>query len=296
MNQRFSAILIIALVVSAAATYGVYRVIAKRPTDTLTKTTQIVVAARTLETGAVIKDGDLKLGLWAGTVPPGMALKMDGLSGRGLLNPIYQGEAIMESRLAPVGGGGGLAATIPPGMRACAVRVNDIVGVAGFVVPGVRVDVVVAANSPGPGSGPRARTLLQNIQVLSAGQNYKTDAEGKPEVVPVVNLLVTPEQAEALSLINNGNEARIQLVLRNPLDKQEVTTPGTAMASLFGAPAAAPAAPEVPKVRVVRTPAKKIEPEKSAPPPPPPPPMLIQMINGAKLTESKFARVAEDKP
>ncbi|HWC98103.1 MAG TPA: Flp pilus assembly protein CpaB [Candidatus Sulfopaludibacter sp.] len=300
MNQRVSVILVVALVISAAATYGVYRIIAARASDRTTiPTVHIVQAARTLDVGTIVKDDDLKLGLWAGTVPPGLAVKKDGLIGRGVLSQIYEGEAVMDSRLAPPGGGGGLAATIPNGMRAVAVRVNDVAGVAGFVGPGTKVDIVLSGNPPGivNASGQQARTILQNIQVLSAGQNYKTDAEGKPVVVPVVNLLVTPDQAEVLSLVNNGNDAHIQLVLRNPLDSQEAKTSGTAMANLFGSP------PRVLPVAAssdmaVRTVIRKPKPEMMEhmePPPPPPPPISIEIFNGAKQSEAKFARTLEVK-
>jgi pilus assembly protein CpaB len=118
-------------------------------------------------------------------------------------------------------------------MRAVAVRVNEIVGVSGFVTPGQRVDILIMGTTPNMSNtlGTLARTLLQNIEVLSAGQEVQKNNEGKPISVPVVNLLVTPEQAEILSLASN--DARIQLVLRNPLDTKEVTPPGTAMSFLF---------------------------------------------------------------
>src|ERR1019366_5349218 len=151
---------------------------------------------------------------------------------------------------------GGLAATIPPGMRAVAVRVNDIVGVAGFVGPGTRVEVLIAGVPPGPQApnGPKVKTLLQNIEVLSAGQNYQKDAEGKPVVVPVVNLLVTPEQAEVLSLASS--QTHIQLVLRNRLDTQQAKTTGTAMSTLFGEAVKPPAPAGSPRPRVVAGPLK----------------------------------------
>src|SRR5215471_6422092 len=233
MNQRVSTIVLVALLVSAIATYAAYRLIVSRTSPaTQTVSTPVVQAAKNLEIGTVIKDSDLKMGSWVGSVPPGMAVKRDGLVGRGVVTTIYEGEAIMESRLAAAGAGGGLASTIPQGMRACAVAVNQIVGLAGFVVPGMRVDVLISG-TPGAG-GPQVKTLLQNIEVLSAGQNYQKDIEGKPNVVAVVNLLVTPEQAEVLSLASN--EAKIQLVLRNPLDHEMPKTQGFAMASLFNMP------------------------------------------------------------
>jgi pilus assembly protein CpaB len=167
------------------------------------------------------------------------------------------------------------------------VAVNQIVGLAGFVVPGMRVDVLISA-TPGPG-GPQVKTLLQNIEVLSAGQNYQKDIEGKPNVVAVVNLLVTPEQAEVLSLASN--EARIQLVLRNPLDRENAKTTGSAMANLFDMPK--PPVPAAPAPRPHRT----VVAAAPAPAPvvvqAPPPPYQIEVINGPARTESKFARTAE---
>src|SRR5262249_39189300 len=140
---------------------------------------------------------------------------------------------IIESRLAPKGAGGGLAAMIPKGMRAVAIHVNEVVGVAGFVVPGMRVDVLISGNKPGGdnSAGTLTRTLLQNLEVLSAGQDCRKGTEGKPIQVPVVNLLVTPEQAEQLSLASA--QTTIQLVLRNPLDHEVARTPGTAVGLLF---------------------------------------------------------------
>jgi len=295
MNQRVFVILTLALVISAGASYFVYRAVVSRAAGSSTVgTVQVVVATKDLEIGALIKPGDLKMGAWTGPVPKGMAVKMDGLAGRGVVAAINAGEPVFENRLAPEGAGGGLAATIPAGMRACAVRVNDIVGVAGFVVPGMRVDVLITGTPSGSssrGSDTKVKTLLQNILVLSAGQNYQKDAEGKPVVVPVVNLLVTPEQAEVLSLASN--ETRIQLVLRNPLDRQLAKTNGSGLTALFGESQPAAAAPR-PRPRTVVAAVKK-EPEKAPPTVITLPPYQIQVINGAKQTEIKFARPQEEQ-
>src|SRR5258708_13573407 len=162
-------------------------------------------------------------------------LKKENAIGRGVIYNLDLGEAVLESRLAAPGSGGGLAATIPQGMRATAVRVNEVVGVAGFVIPGMRVDVLITGNPPGvaanSGQGSLVRTLLQNIEVLSAGTDIQLDAEGKPLQVQVVNLLVTPAQPEILSLASS--ETRIHLVLRNPLDPRLHKPPGTAPPHLF---------------------------------------------------------------
>lgn len=285
MNQRVSGILIIALLVSAAATFLVYRMATGRAMQNIPQAITVVRAARTLEIGTLLRDEDVSTGPWIGPLPAGMATKKESVVNRGVAAAIYQGEPVMESRLAPVGAGAGLAATIPPGMRAVAVRVNDIVGVAGFVVPGMRVDVLISGTSPGAPSsnGPQVKTILQNIEVLSAGQNYQKDAEGKPVVVPVVNLLVTPEQAETLSLASN--ETRIQLVLRNPLDTESAKTTGASVAGLFGGPKPPPVAAAAAPVRrpvPVPVPVKPVV--------APLPPLEIEVFNGAQRTEAKFAQ------
>jgi pilus assembly protein CpaB len=284
MNQRLFSVLIFAFVVSAGASLLLYRLIASRVTANAKQpTTQVIVAARTMELGTLIRDSDLKLGDWPGALPKGSVLRKEDVVGRGVMSAIYEGEPVLENRLAPKGAGAGLAATIPAGMRAVAVRVNEVVGVAGFVVPGMRVDILISGTPPGstPATGTVSKTLLQNIEVLSAGQNFQKDAEGKPVQVAVVNLLVTPEQAEILSLASN--ETRIQLILRNPLDTETSKTPGIALSSLYGG-AVKPPEP-APKPRPVMAHVKLPAPVEPARPAPP---VMVEVINGAKRVESKF--------
>lgn len=239
--------------------------------------TRVIVAARDMPIGTVIRDADITTGNWVGPAPKGATVSKDVVVGRGVVSNLYEGEPILDTRLAAVGSGGGLAATIKPGMRACAVRVDEVVGVAGFVLPGMRVDVLISGTGPGvpQNDGPKVKTLLQNIEVLSAGTNIQKDTDGKPIQVPVVNLLVTPEQAELLSLASN--QTKIQLVLRNPLDTETPKTPSIAMASVFSDAAPKPPGPAIVKHSV---PAVK---------PVPPSIYLIQVYNGAKHTEEKFA-------
>src|SRR6185312_7581128 len=279
MNRRLSTILFLAFVVAAISSYLVYRVAGRQMHPKQTPTTAIIVAAQDLQIGTLIKDADLTTAQWVGVPPKGAILSKDAAIGRGVVSNLYQGEPIFESRLAAPGSGGGLAATIRPGMRACAVRVDDVVGVAGFVTPGMRVDVLVSGTGPGaaPADGPKAKTLLQNIEVLSAGTNIQKDNEGKAVQVPVVNLLVTPEQAELLSLASN--QTKIQLVLRNPLDTETPKTPSIAMSSVFSDGNA----PAKPKNVVFKKPAPQVQ------APVPPRLYLVQIFNGAKHTEEKFA-------
>jgi pilus assembly protein CpaB len=275
MNRRLLTILLIAFVIASGCTFLVYRilgrmVVASKPVAT----TRVVAAATDIKLGTVLAASDLTTTEIAGTPPKGALLKPENAVGRGVISAIYQGEPIVESRLAPAGSGGGLAATIPQGMRAAAVHVDEVVGVAGFVTPGMRVDVLVSGIPPNapPTQGTITKTILQNIEVLSAGTDIQKDAAGKPQQVQVVNLLVTPEQAETLSLASG--QLKIQLVLRNPLDTKVAPVAGTAMASLFADQNPTPQ----PQRRVVAKPAPK----------PAAPVYSIQVINGSSATEQKF--------
>lgn len=235
MNRKLLATLLFAFVVAAGCSFLVYRIVGKRvATARPVVTNRIVAAATDIKLGAILTAADLTTIQVTGTLPKGALLKPENAIGRGVVSDLYQGEPVIEQRLAPVGSGGGLAATIKPGMRACAVKVDEVVGVAGFVTPGMRVDVLVTGDPPGitdPKVGTEVKTLLQNIEVLSAGTDIQKDAEGKPQQVHVVNLLVTPEQAEELSLASNHTQ--IQLVLRNPLDTTVSKVQGSAMGNIF---------------------------------------------------------------
>ncbi len=296
MNKRFLAVLGFAFVVASGASLLLYRLMSsKQPTTKAAPASaKIIVAARDLELGTVLRDEDVKLADWAGEIPMGASTRNQDVVGRGVITKIYAKEPILEVRLAPKGAGGGFAATIPKGMRAVAVPVNEVVGLAGFVVPGMHVDVLISGAPPNEPAnlGTLTKTLLQNIEVLSSGQDFKKDPEGKPITVQVVNLLVTPEQAEQLSLASH--QTTIQLVLRNPLDHEEAKTSGTAVASLFTG------------TKVKLEGAKNFEPRpraaaKPAPVPLQPPPAkkevpyVMEIISGNKKLESKFDGTAEVK-
>lgn len=284
MNKRVQAILAIAFVFAALCSYLVYKEVGNRVAASEPKTRTVVIAADNVKVGSILKETDLSTTQIEGPIPQGAVTNPQQAVGRGVISDIYQGEPILESRLAAPGAGGGLASTIPPGMRACAVKVDEVVGVAGFVTPGMRVDVLISGTPPGQvdtASGPKVKTLLQNIEVLSAGSDIEKDGEGKPQAAQVVNLLVTPEQAEELSLASS--QTHIQLVLRNPLDTQVAQTSGTAVDQLYtgGAP------PPAPKPKAAPAPKAQIRPQD--------PDYVIQVYNGSKQSEQKFAP-GEEKP
>ena len=274
MNRRVFVILIVAFIIAAAFTYMVVRMIQNQTAASKPPVTTMVVAAKSnVKLGTILSDDNLTTVEITGTAPKGAILAKDRKSaiGRGVVSDLYEGEPIIENRLAASGSGGGLASTIPPGMRACAVKVDEVVNVSGFVTPGMRVDVLISGTPPGQqnaNQGPESRTLLQNIQVLSAGTDFQKDAEGKAKTVQVVNLLVTPEQAEILSLASS--QVKIQLVLRNPLDTKVANVPGTATSNLFSGQ--------------VTTAGKTKRVKKAAPKY-----ITIVVLNGSKKTEEKFA-------
>jgi pilus assembly protein CpaB len=278
MNKRLLLILLSAFMVASACSFLVYRLVGKRLGSARPNTTKVVVAATDIKLGSILRETDLATSEISGTLPKGAITDPKVAIGRGVISSLSQNEPILESRLAAAGSGGGLAATISPGMRACAVKVDDVVGVAGFVTPGMRVDVLISGNPPGapnPNDGPKVKTLLQNIEVLSAGTDIQKDDEGKPKPVQVVNLLVTPEQAENLSLASN--QTHIQLVLRNPLDNEIGKPPGSMMANLFSDKDSAPP-----------TPVKAAPARPRVAPAPPSRVYLVQVYNGTKKTEEKF--------
>ena len=297
MNKRFIGVLVFAFVVASAASLLLYRLLAAtRPASAkIAATTHVAVAARPLEAGIVLKDDDIRMAEWTGPTPEGAFTRPQELIGRGVTTPMVLREPILESRIAGKGAGGGLASMIPEGMRAVAIRVNDVAGVAGFVTPGMRVDVLISgapgANNASAALGMQSKTMLQNVEVLSAGQDFKKDAEGKPITVQVVNLLVTPEQAEMLSLAST--QTTIQLVLRNPLDRVVARTSGTAVALLFrGGNLPVDAAPPVPAKPPDTRPIRSMEPPKRVEAPPAvrhDPSFVMQIISGASKREVAFS-------
>jgi pilus assembly protein CpaB len=284
MNKRVQIILLTAFVVATLCSYFVYHMVANHLVGSQPQTTRVIVAATDIKLGSVLRDSDLGTVEMSGTMPKGAIVNRQEAVGRGVISDLYEGEPVLESRLAAPGAGGGLASTIRPGMRACAIKVDDVVGVAGFVTPGMHVDVLISGNPPGApnagADGTEVKTLMQDIEVLSAGTDIQRDSDGKPQQVQVVNLLVTPEQAEDLSLASN--QAKLQLVLRNPLDTVIAQPPGLAMNTLFaGREAPAPPKPRSTAVVPHSAPAPQV--------------FLVQVYNGSKRSDEKFVDGEENK-
>jgi pilus assembly protein CpaB len=280
MNRaRILIVLIVAVVVGGLLSYAVYNFLQTRPV-TVVKTPEknIVVASGKLPLGTLIKDENLKFVPWPATnLPAGYFERQEDLVSRGLIQPVVENEPILESKLAPKGSGAGLPPIIPEGKRALSIRANEIIGVAGYVLPGTRVDVVLTATVPGA-TEPITRIVLQNVEVVSAAQDIQKDAEGKPKTVTVVTLLVTPDDAEKLT--SASSQGQFQLALRNPLDLEETKTRGIQMSQLIRGSAP-------PAAAVVKSP-KRIP--QVIPPPPPPvaPAVNIEVIKGDQRSTVKF--------
>jgi pilus assembly protein CpaB len=293
LDRRFAIVLSISMawaLVVAGVFYRTASGAGARPRAEVVR--PIVVASKTLPAGAMIDRDAVKFRSVPETlVPAGAFTKLDDVLDRPVINPIQAEEAVIEARVAAKGSGGGLAPMIPPGMRAVSVRVNDVAGVSGFVLPGMRVDVLFTGH-PANLTDTVTRTVLQDLQVLSAGQTTQTDGKSQAIVVPVVTLLVNPVDAESLTLANG--EGRIQLVLRNSNDRQVSLTAGRRLHEFFSpAPTKAPEPPRpLPPVPppVRRRPSSAPSPTPAVVHSPPPAAEQMIMIRGTVKTVEVFPR------
>jgi pilus assembly protein CpaB len=275
-NTRTLVVLLVAVAMASVASYGVYLAVKSIPERRVeVATAHAVVAVRPLTVGALVTKDDVKVLPWpAAGVVPGSFSSVDQVTNRGVIASVAENEPLTESKLAKPGTGAGLPPTITEGMRAISVRVNEVVGVAGFVVPGTRVDVLVSLKQ---NDDTITRVVVGNVQVLTAGTRFDQESaqkEGKPIPTTVVTLLVTPEDAEKIALA--ADEGRIMLTLRNPLDQEPTNSIGVRRAALLG-PAAPPPVIKVKEGRKVA---------RALPPPPPAPRVYtVETIRAAKRAE-----------
>jgi pilus assembly protein CpaB len=245
-RKRIYTVLLIAMTVGAMFAFGTYRYVNARPANTeQMQTSTVVIAASNMDVGTALRAEDLRAIEWpAKSMPEGAFHKPEELVGRGLIQPVVAYEPILPSKLSSPEAGAGLPPVIPEGMRALSVRVNDVIGVAGYVLPGTRVDVLVTVSPTDQHNDITSKLILPNVQVLTAGTRIERDVDkDKPVSVSVVTLLVDPQQAERLTLAST--EGKIQLALRNPMDKTAPETQGVKPAVLLASAAtvARPAAP-----------------------------------------------------
>jgi pilus assembly protein CpaB len=275
MNRvRIFIVLLVALIAGGGLAAGTYNYLQNVPVKTVTVPTRSVVLANAdLSLGHELQADNVAVIEWpAASVPEGTFATPSEVVGRGLIVPVVRNEPILQAKLAPKGAGSGLPPIIPAGMRAVSVRVNEVIGVAGYVLPGSFVDVVATGNPSTRPEDVTSKVVLTNVQVITAGTRLEQDQkDGKPMQVTVVTLLVTPEQSERLTLASS--EGKIQLALRNPLDASAPVTPGIRPGGLLGAPRPLPA-PAAPR--------RATAPAQPAPAPAPAPPPTVEIIRGDK--------------
>jgi pilus assembly protein CpaB len=266
----------VALALGAFVSFVVYKNLLSKSNANNEPGTDVIVAANDVQVGAKLTDGDIRgVKVSASVAPPNFFRSKSQVIGRGVILPIQKGEFILPSKLAAENAGSGLPSLIPPGMRAVSVRVNEVVAVAGFVVPGTRVDVLLTGN-PAGANEPQTTTVLENVAVIAAGQRLERNAAGDPQTTPVITLLVSPDDAQKLTLASS--QGHIQLALRNPVDTRKTDLAAMKATGLYRnlAPPAPPPRPKSVKKTTVEA------------PPAPPGAYKVEVIRGNKVDETKF--------
>jgi pilus assembly protein CpaB len=277
-RNRLLLIGFIALALGAFVSLVVYRNLQSRAGSKAPPGEEVVVAADDLQVGTKIEDKDVHLVHFpSGELPAGVFHQKNKVVGRGVVLPIARGEFVLPLKLAGENAGFGLPSLIPPGMRAVSVRVNDTTSVSGFVLPGTRVDVLLTGNPQGS-SEQQTTTVLENVAVIATGQRLERNSAGEPQSAPVVTLLLSPDDAERVTLASS--QGHIQLALRNPLDTEQTDVAAVKANSLYkGGPVPMPSAEphsSRPKHVTVQT------------TPPPPTAYTVEVYKGDKKEEDKF--------
>jgi pilus assembly protein CpaB len=276
-RTRVFIVLVLAVTLGGAFAYGTYQYIDNIPAASSGMDTRpVVISTTALDVGAELRPDDLRVIQWpAGSVPAGAFGSTKELIGRGVIQPLTINEAILAGKLASVEAGAGLPPAIPEGMRALSVRVNEVIGVAGYVLPGTRVDVVATVSPTDERQDTTSKVILTNVQVVAAGTKIERDVDkNTPVAVTVVTLLVDPSEAERLTLAST--EGKIQLALRNPLDKSRPQTTGVKPPALLGFVPATRAVPARVVARAATTP---------KPVPAPEPAPTVEIIRGDKRAQ-----------
>jgi pilus assembly protein CpaB len=276
MNRnRLLLIGFIALALGAFVSLVVYRNLQSKAGSKAPPGEEVVVAADDLQVGTKIEDKDVRLVRFpSGDLPVGCFHQKTKVVGRGVVLPIARGEFVLTNKLAGENAGSGLPSLIPPGMRALSVRVNDTSSVSGFVLPGTRVDVLLTGNPQGSNEQ-QTTTVLENVAVIATGQRLERNSAGEAQSAPVVTLLLSPDDAERLTLASS--QGHIQLALRNPLDTQQTDVAAVKANSLYkGGSEPAPAAAPRSRPRHVET------------PPSIPSAYTVEVYKGDKKEETKF--------
>jgi pilus assembly protein CpaB len=299
-ERRYTMVFYVAILVAALATYGVYRAIETTKERNRVVTAQVVVAAQDIPEGQAIDKIALTTGQWpVQTLPAGAFSSVDSVVGRVTRVNVFQGEPIVPGRLAPVGTTGGLEIKIAPGKRAMSVKINDVAGISGLIQPNSRVDVLVNIKDDRNQKEQQvAKLFMENMRVLSVGQQVTRGDDGKPINATTATLEVTPEEAERLAIAMG--QGSIALVLRGYGDPDSIKTNGATSVDVLS---------QLRDGKLVDLTPKRADPpshHKSAPPPPPPPPVVVQVAprapdsltvqvyRGSAMSQNKFVKKAGD--
>jgi len=289
----------VAVLVAAAATYGVYRAIEATKESNRIVTAQVVVAAEDIPEGHVIDRIALTTGQWpVQTLPAGSFNSVDSVVGRVTRVPVFQGEPIVPGRLAPAGTTGGLEIKIAPGKRAMSVKINDVAGISGLIQPNSRVDVLVNIRDDRVEKETQvAKLFMENMRVLSVGQQVTRGDDGKPINATTATLEVTPDEAERLAIAMG--QGSIALVLRGYGDPDSIKTKGATSSDVLS---------QLREGMVVNLTPKHVDPPRHrspAPPPPPPPPVIVQVAprspdsltvqvyRGSTMSQNRFVKKSD---
>jgi pilus assembly protein CpaB len=269
--------LVIALVIAFLLSSFVYKQFQKASIVKPASSQSLVVAAVPLPLGTRLDASNTKLIQWpANEHVAGMFTRVEDVTNRAIITPLAENEPILEAKLSPKESGAGLSSTIPEGMRGLSIAVNEVVGVAGFVIPGTMVDVLVTGRSVGSSRGGGdniTRTILENVRVLASGQKIEPYREGKPQTVAVITLLVSPDDATKLTMAST--HGKIQLARRNTIDTKKNDPKAVMEASLFS--------PEGAITKPTAVVGKKRPSTPSAPAP-----YVIEVITGNKRENKSF--------
>jgi len=294
-ERRYTTVLYAAVITALLATYGVYRYLQQAKQATQVAMQSVVVAARDVTEGEKLERLSLAVVQWpTGTAPESAYTSIDSAVGRVTRLAVFKGEAIVPGRLTPPGTGPGLEVKIGPGMRAMAVKINDVAGLSGLVQPNSRVDVLVTLKeNPQQNTKEEAKLFMSNMRVLSVGTQVERGEDGKPIQATTATLEVTPPQAEQLAVAMN--EGTIQLVLRGYGDPDSIMTPGATATDVLAQLRTAGS------VRAVDPPpAPKHARSRPRPTPPPAPvrtvvdpvakpeSVVVRVYRGDKLSQQKF--------
>ena len=295
-ERRYTTVLLAAIITALVATFGVYRYLQQAKQANQVPMTAVVVAARDVHEGEKLDRLSLSLSQWpAGTAPESAFTSIDSAVGRVVRLAVFKGEAIVPGRLAPEGTGPGIEVKIAPGMRAMAVKINDVAGLSGLIQPNNRVDVLVTLKAnPQQNTKEEAKLFMSNMRVLSVGTQVERGDDGKPIQATTATLEVTPTQAEQLAVAMN--EGTIQLVLRGYGDPDSIKTPGATAADVLAQLRSGAA------VRIADPPPARGHVRERARPRPAAPPVraamaapiarlesvVVRVYRGDKVTQQKF--------